>query len=106
MRRRQVLMLLAAAGVRLGAAPRAAHAEPSAEQVLTDMHLSPADRQKVLNGEFVTGDVPAVSDRDLSFAIAFLVKTSPDSLGKQVLTGDLVSTDAQVQAWGEIKGSL
>jgi hypothetical protein len=69
------------------------------------MRLSAADRQRVLSGEFVTGDVPAVSERDLSFAIAFLVKTSPAALGKQVVTGQLVTADAQVQAHGEIKGA-
>ena len=65
MHRRQVLVLLAAGAARLCVAPRVAHALPSAEQVLTDMKLSAADRQKVLNGEFVTADVPSVSDRDL-----------------------------------------
>ena len=105
MHRRQVLVLLAAGGARVCGAPPAAHAQPSAEQVLSDMHLSAGDRQRVLGGEFVTADVPAVSDRDLSFAIAFLVKTSPDALGKQVMSGNLVTADAQVQSWGELKGA-
>jgi hypothetical protein len=105
MHRRQLLMLLGAAGLRLGVAPPSAQAQPSAEQVLTDMKLSDGDRKKVLDGEFVTVEVPAVSDRDLSFAIAFLVKTPPDSLGQQVMSGRLVTADAQVQSWGEIKGA-
>jgi hypothetical protein len=105
MNRRRVLLLMAVAGARLYGAPPAAHAQPTADQVLTDMQLSPADRQRVLGGEFVTANVPAVSDRDLSFAIAFLVKASPESLGKRVMSGDLVTADAQVQAWGEIKGA-
>jgi hypothetical protein len=108
MHRRRVLALLAAAGGRLCTGPSVAHAQPSAEQVLTDLHLSAADRQRVLSGEFVNADVPAVSERDLSFAIAFLVKTSPEALGKRVMSGDLVTADAQVQTWGELKaaGSL
>ena len=105
MHRRRVLVLLAAAGARMGGATPAAHAQPSAEQVLTDMRLSAGDRQRVLSGEFVNADVPAVSERDLSFAIAFLVKTSPEGLGERVITGDLVTADAQVQAWGELKGA-
>jgi hypothetical protein len=104
MHRRRVLVLLAAAGARVCGAPPVIHALPSAEQVLSDMHLSAGDRQRVLGGEFVTADVPAVSDRDLSFAIAFLVKTAPDALGKQVMSGNLVTADAQVQTWGELKG--
>jgi hypothetical protein len=105
MRRRQVLVLMAAAGARVLGAPAAAHAQPSAEQVLTDMHVSAADRQKVLAGEFTSADAKSVSDRDLAFAMAFLVKTSPEALGKELLSGDLVTSDAQVQAWGEIKGA-
>jgi hypothetical protein len=105
MHRREILILLAAAGARMGGATPAAHAEPSAEQVLIDMRLSGGDRQRVLNGDFVNTDVPAVSERDLSFAIAFLVKTSPEALGKRVMSGDLVTADAQVQAWGELKAA-
>jgi hypothetical protein len=105
MHRRRVLALLAAAGGRLCTGPLVAHAQPSAEQVLTDMGLSDGDRQRVLSGEFVTADVPTVSERDLSFAVAFLVKTSPGSLGNRLMSGDLVTADAQVQTWGELKGA-
>ncbi len=69
------------------------------------MRLSTADRQRVLSGEFVMADVPSVSERDLSFAIAFLAKTAPKTLGKHVMTGNLVTADAQVQTWGELKGA-
>ena len=104
-RRWALAVLLAVAAARFCSFPPAAHAQPSADQLLTDMRLSAADKQRVLNGEFVTADVPAVSERDLSFAIAFLVKTSPEALGKQVVSGDLVTADAQAQAYGEIKGA-
>jgi hypothetical protein len=103
--RRRVLVLLAAAGARVCSGPSAVHAQLSAEQVLTDMRLSTADRQRVLSGEFVMADVPSVSERDLSFAIAFLAKTAPETLGKHVMTGSLVTADAQVQTWGELKGA-
>jgi hypothetical protein len=86
--------------------PGWAHAQPSADQVLTDMGLSAADKQRVLNGEFVTADLAGVSERDLAFAIAFLVKKStPDAIGKQLVAGNLVSADAQVQAHGAISGA-
>ena len=81
-----------------------APAQPSADQVLTDMGLSSDDKQRVLNGEFVASDVTNVSDRDLSMSIAFVVKTSPDSLAKQVVAGKLVKDDPQVQLEGEFKG--
>jgi hypothetical protein len=82
-----------------------AHAQPSADQALTDMGVSAADRQRVLNGEFVTADATAVSERDLSASIAFVVKTSPDSLAKQIVAGDLIRTDPQVQAHGQFNGA-
>lgn len=103
MERRRFVELIATG---LLCAPRRADAQPSADQVLTDMGLSAADRQSVLNGAFVTANLAAVSDRDLAFAIAFLVsKSTPDAIAKQLVAGDLVSADAQVKAHGVISGS-
>ncbi len=100
-----VAALAAVSAAPLLAAPHTAQAQPSADQMLTEMGLSASDKQRVLSGEFVTADIPSVSERDLSFAIAFLVKTSPDALDKQIVRGDLVTADAQVQSYGEIKGA-
>jgi hypothetical protein len=70
------------------------------------MGLSAADKQSVLNGEFVTASVAGASERDLAFAIAFLVnKSTPDAITRQIVAGDLVSADAQVKAHGVISGS-
>jgi hypothetical protein len=82
-----------------------AQAQPSAGQVLADAGLGADDQQSVLNGQFVTANVTTVSDRDLSFAIAFLVKEAPATLSKQIVAGDLITADAQVKAYGEIKGA-
>jgi hypothetical protein len=83
-------------------------AKPSADQVLTDMGFSAGDKQRVLNGEFITRDGTAVSERDLSVVMAFLVKTSPDNLSKQIVAGKLITADSQVQAYGKFSpaGSL
>jgi len=81
---------------------RPAHAEPSADQVLADLGWSAEAKRRVLNGEFVTIDLPGVSDEDLAIAIAFLVETSPDDLGKQIMTADLVTkSDSQVRVFPE-----
>lgn len=69
------------------------------------MGFSSDVKQRVLNGEFVTSDVTGISDRDLSISIAFLVKTTPDSLAKEVIAGTIVKDDPQVQLQGEFKGS-
>jgi len=85
----------------------AAQAEPTADQVLADAGLSAADKQSqsVTNGEFVNVSIGGVSERDLAFAIAFLVKTPPDALAKQIVAGQLVTADTQVKAFGELSGA-
>ena len=80
-------------------------AQPSADQILTDVGLSPADKQSVMSGQFVNVAVAGVSERDLSFAIAFLVKTTPDSLAKQIVASELISADTQVKVFGELRGA-
>jgi hypothetical protein len=81
-----------------------AQAQPTADQVLTDAGLSAGDKQNVMKGQFVNVSVGGVSDRDLSFAIAFLVKTPPETLAKQIAAGELITADTQVKAFGELSG--
>jgi hypothetical protein len=109
MRARQLLAVFGLVSVvGLAAVTRPAQAQPSADQILADIGLSADDKQKVLNGEFVTPELPAVSDTDLSISMVFVVKTSPDALSKQILAGDLITVDSQVQAYGKLspKGGL
>src|SRR5437870_5177522 len=81
-----------------------ARAEPTADQILADAGLSASDKRSVMNGDFVNVSVKGVSDRDLAFAIAFLVKTSPEALAKQIIAGELITADSQVKAYGELRG--
>lgn len=106
--RRMLLVLAVIAAVGLGYLEDPAEAQPTADQLLAEVGLSPNDKQRVLKGEFVTVDIEAVSERDLSTRIVFLVKTSPDALSKQVVAGDLVTADSQVRAHGSFSatGSL
>jgi hypothetical protein len=87
---------------------RAIHAEVSVDEILSEMGFSAAEKQRVLKGEFVTSNVGSVSERDLSFAVAFLVKASPEAIRKHALEGALFLEDAQVQAYGKLSapGSL
>jgi len=82
-----------------------AQAQPSADQVLTDAGLSAGDKQSVLGGQFVNVSVDGVSERDLAFAIAFLVKTPPEALARQIVAGELITADTQVKAYGELSGA-
>ena len=85
-----------------------AQAQPSADEVLVNAGLTAADKQSVLGGRFVNVSVGAVSERDLSFAIVFLVKKSPEELAKKMIAGELITSDAQVKAFGKLSatGSL
>src|SRR5215467_14166118 len=82
-----------------------APAQPTADQVLTEAGLSAGDRQSVMAGEFVNVDSKGVSERDLAFAIAFFVKTPPETLAKQIVAGELVTADQQVKVYGELSGN-
>jgi hypothetical protein len=104
-RRWGLVMIFAGASAAPCWLPTVVRAQPSADQVLTDLRLSAADKQRVQNGEFVSADIPAVSERDLALAMAFVVTISPDALAKRVVAGDLVTADAQVRLHGEIRGS-
>jgi hypothetical protein len=89
MRMRQILAMLGVlSAVTLPGLSRPVQAQPSVDQVLSDFGVSSDDKQRVMNGEFVTPDLSNVSDRDLAVAVIFLVKTTPDSLAKQIITGD------------------
>jgi len=82
-----------------------AEAQPSADQVLTDAGLSAGDKQAVGSGQFVDVSISGVSERDLSFATAFLVKSPPGALGREMESGDFVTADTQVKVFGELKGA-
>ena len=91
--------------VGLMCAVASAQAQPTADQVLTDAGLSASDRQSVMAGDFVNVSVKGVSERDLAFAIAFFVKTSPETIAKQIVAGELITADEQVKAYGELSSA-
>ena len=109
MRLRRVLTVLAVMSiVSLPAVAPSALAQPSASQLLADLGLSDDDKQKVLNGEYVTPDAKTLSDRDLAVTIVFLVKMTPEVLNKEIMGGDALRADSQVRTHGRFSatGSL
>jgi hypothetical protein len=99
------LVMSAALVVMLGGSAHSADPKPpAADEVMTELGLSDADKQKVLSGEYVTSDVPAVSERDLSMGVTFLVKATPDALAGEVESGALLSADPQVKKNGAFRG--
>jgi hypothetical protein len=74
----------------------------SASAAMTAAGFTPPEQKRILSGEMVGADLPSVSERDLSVKIAFVVKTSPQELSRQVLTGTLSKADDQMTARGDI----
>ncbi len=101
MRCKRIILLLVVMIV-LGAAARAVSAEPTADEVLAAANFSDADKQRILAGEMISGEVKAVSDRDLSLSLAFIVKISPKDLAEEVFAGNLSTSDEQLTARGTI----
>jgi len=101
-RMRALLRTLLAASL-LWVAPVAAQTAqtpPSPETILAEFKISEADKQRVLNGEFVSAVISEVSERDLSNSFVFLVKITPEALAKQLVEGQLTSGDPQVKTFG------
>lgn len=91
-------------GLVLSAAPAGA-AGVDSTQALAKLGF-PADTQaRVLAGQFVETALPATSERDLNVGIAFLVKTSPERLTRQLFDELLLQrTDPSVAAYGKLAG--
>ena len=104
-RRRIISLLGAVSTIAVIGVGYPVRAQPSAAQVLSDLGWTGADQERVLAGEFVTNDVAGASDRDLALSIAFLVKTSPENLSRQIMAGNIIGADSQVQASGEFTGA-
>jgi len=79
-----------------------AYAQPSAAEVLAELGFAAGDQQRVLKGEYVTIKVDPVSERDLTFATAFLIKRSPEEISQEIVAGNLVTADAQVRQFGKL----
>ena len=77
---RKSLILLMAVLTGMIAGAHAAWSSTTAEDVLAAMGFSAAEKQRILAGEMISGDVRAVSERDLSLTLAFIVKAPPDEL--------------------------
>jgi hypothetical protein len=99
-RKSLILLMLVLTGMIAGT--HQAWSAPAADEVLAAMGFSAAEKQRILAGEMVSGDVRAVSDRDLSLSMAFIVKAPPDTLAEEVLAGTLSKSDDQLTARGNI----
>jgi hypothetical protein len=108
-RSRRIAVLAVGLALSLPLLSNPALAEPTADQVLSDIGLSADDKRRVMNGELVTAQVASVSERDLPVAlVVFITKLSPAALATQIMAGDLITADSAVRTYGRFghPGSL
>ena len=79
-------------------------AQITVDGVLAEMGWSADAKKQILAGEFVTGKIESVSDRDLAISMGFLVKVPPNDLAKEVVGGSLLKANTQIKTHGEISG--
>jgi hypothetical protein len=77
-------------------------AQPTYTEVLEATDFSATEIHRIFAGDIVSGDLKAVSERDLAVSLAFLVKASPGELAKRVLEASLREPDEGLTARGEI----
>ena len=83
MRRQSLVIIFVVLTLCVPGATRPARAEPTVDLILADIGLSADERQKVMNGEYVTTRLARVSESDLPVAlIVFVVTTAPDTLAR------------------------
>ena len=79
-------------------------AQVTADEVLSEMGWSGDEKKQILAGEFVTGQIKSVSDRDLAISTGLLVKVPPNDLAKEVVGSGLMKANTQIKTYGEISG--
>jgi len=104
---RLALACLAALTLLLGS-PGASRAGTllDADEVLTSVGFSRADRDSALSGEFVTAKLKSTSSRDLAVAVAFLVRQTPEKIDAELITrGLLLARDPNTMSHGDLTGA-
>ena len=87
----------------LGAALAAnASAAPPLSEALAGLPLSDAQKAAFARGEIVTAEPKATNERELSFAVGFVVKDPPAQIVDEVLKGAVLARNPDVVAHGDL----
>jgi hypothetical protein len=104
-RRTFLAAALAAAGICAASASPGAADLPTPDEIATKLGFPDSDKQKVLNGEFVSRNLKSSNDRDLAVALAFYVPVPVADIKKQADEDVLAKTDPEEIAWADFSGA-
>lgn len=90
--------------VALGANASPAQEAPTAEELLADLPFSEGEKQRIRNGELVTGTTEVTSDRELAVTMAFLVQEPTPAIVATFREADSYHGDPMVTGFGAIRG--
>jgi hypothetical protein len=83
---------------------QASAALPTAEEFIEELHISDADRQRILEGKIIDWSAKEGSDRELALGMAFLAKAKPEDLAKMYREAIITKEIPVVTARGPITG--
>ncbi|MEE9606947.1 MAG: hypothetical protein V3U03_04350, partial [Myxococcota bacterium] len=82
----------------------AAATGPTANDLLHTVGFRDDAERRVLAGEFVSTDIKSSGERELAWAMAFLIKEPPSAVIQEVRGWLAVTADADTLSWGVIHG--
>lgn len=77
---------------------------PTADELATHLGFPDGDKQKVLDGKFVSRNLKSSNDRELAVALVFFVPVEMADIRKEVEDHVLSNTDPEMIKWAEVKG--
>lgn len=79
-----------------------AGAAPPLSEALAGLPLSDAQKASFARGEIVTAEPKATNERELSFAVGFVVKDPPAEIVDEVMQGTLLAKNPDVVSHGDL----
>src|SRR5262249_61661660 len=75
---------------------------PTVDEFREALHISEADKQRILDGKIVDGSPSEGSDRELALGMAFLAKTNPEKLAQMYRESAVTKEISVITARGQI----
>jgi hypothetical protein len=106
-RKRQTFLVaaIAAAGICTAGSNPVSADLPMPDEIATKLGFPDSDKQKVLNGEFVSRNLESSNERELAVALAFYVPVPVADIKKQASDNVLEKTDPEEIAWADFSGA-
>jgi hypothetical protein len=79
-----------------------ASAAPPLSEALAGLPLSDAQKASFARGEVVTAEPRATNERELSFAVGFVIQRAPAEIVDDVMKGEVLATNPDVVARGDL----